>query len=498
MKLARRDCLRWGLMTGAGGLLSSGCSRVVTRYTAPPPPRSVALPRERVLPTTRLLNRVAYGPTPGEVERVAALGAERYVEEQLRAEGEEETRTRVRLRAFDAPRESASELRDLPESAVLRHLQQATLLRAVYSRHQLRERMADFWGNHFNVYARKGRGAYFKPVDELRVVREHALGTFPALLRASARSPAMLAYLDNDVNQRGVANENYARELMELHTLGVDGGYTQKDVQEVARCLTGWTVEDRFLRRRGTFRFEPSRHDQGPKTVLGVRIPPGGGEHDGGRVLEILAAHPSTARFIAGKVCRYFLGDGDPARTWTPRLAAIYTRTNGDIKVMLRPLLLSDDLLAAPPVLKRPFDFVVSSLRALNADTDGGQALQDHLFRMGQPLYQWPLPDGYPDGTAAWTGSLLARWNFAFALLSGGIGGTRADADGLLKVSGADGAAARADAILEIVLARPAQDEAIRSLRTAVRSHMAAGGGGSGLAAEAAALCLAAPPFQWR
>jgi uncharacterized protein (DUF1800 family) len=244
----------------------------------------------------------------------------------------------------------------------------------------------------------------------------------------------MLSYLDNPSNRHGVANENYARELMELHTLGVHGGYTQNDVQEVARCLTGWTVEDRFLHRRGTFRFDRERHDDGPKMVLGVSIPAGGGAADGDRVLEILATHPSTARFIAGKLVRYFHGESAPSESVIASVAEVYKTTGGSIPAMLRALLagkgphgISPTLLSATPLLKRPFDYVVSALRVTGAETDGGSALQKHLAGMGQPLFQWPMPDGYPDNTAAWTGSLLARWNFAAALMSGDIPGTSAD-----------------------------------------------------------------------
>ena len=506
MNLDRRDCLRLGggaLAAGAGAtaLLASGCSQAVRRYTAVKTPPAAALPPTgHVEPITRLLNRAAFGPAPGDVARVAALGPAAYVDAQLRPDdaAAEPPVLTLRLRATrEVSDANALDLQDLTEGEVLRELTRSSLLRAVYSRHQLRERMVDFWTNHFNIYARKKLGAYYEPTDEERVVRAHALGNFPALLRASARSPAMLGYLDNEANTKGVPNENYARELLELHTLGVGGGYTQKDVQEVARCLTGWTIEDRFLRKKGTFRFAPERHDDGPKTVLGVTLPAGGGEQDGERVLDIVSRHPATARFIAGKLCRYFLGDGDAAREWTPKIAAVFLQTSGDISAMLRPLLLSDALLHGPPILKRPFDFVASALRALNADTDGGPALQSHLTAMGQPLHEWPLPDGYPDTTHAWTGSLLARWNFAFALAGGRVNGTTLDISGLVRAAED---AEPADALLTLTLARRADAEAVQPLRTCLRAHLAqtSGGGENARLAEAAALCLAAPPFQWR
>jgi len=516
MKVNRRDCLRLGALAGAacgGAALLSGC-HALRRYTGPELPSSVALPTgdAGTRHAVSLLNRAAFGPTPGEVEKVAALGAERWVDEQLNPDDDEDTFLTLRLRGLEVFQVHAGERGDLADHEILRQLQQAALLRAIYSRHQLRERMVEFWSNHFNIYARKGFGLYFKPTDEQDVIRKHALGRFPDLVRASAHSPAMLAYLDNQVNSKrdpttgAGANENYARELMELHTLGVHGGYTQKDVQEVARCLTGWTIENRFLRARGAFRFDPDLHDDGPKTVLGVPIPPGGGKKDGDRVLEIVSKHPSTARFISSRICRYFLGEA--ADTWTEKLADIYRKTDGDIKAMLRPLLLSDELRSGPPILKRPFDFVVSALRATAADTNASTPLQEHLARMGQPLYQWPMPDGYPDKTSAWLGSVLARWNFAFALLSGSIAGTRVDLPALVRAVQTDtrhptpDTRAKADALIGLILSQPADSKAVRPLREKIHAHLVSAPRSDRnvepLLNETAALLIASPPFQWR
>jgi hypothetical protein len=230
-----------------------------------------------------------------------------------------------------------------------------------------------------------------------------------------------------------------------------------------------------------------------------VTIPAGGGVKDGEQVLDILAKHPSTAHFISHKICRYFLGDA--ADTWTGRLAAIYLETGGDVKAMLRPLLLSDELRQGPPILKRPFDFAVSALRALNANTDGNKPLQESLAGMGQPLYQWPMPDGYPDKTSAWTGSLLARWNFGTALMNGRIAGTSVDLAGL-RVSDAVDDHQKVDTLLELVLARPADSEAARPLREKLRAHSASvhrsGDKQRSVPIECAALLLASPEFQWR
>jgi uncharacterized protein (DUF1800 family) len=219
------------------------------------------------------------------------------------------------------------------------------------------------------------------------------------MLRASAQSPAMLFYLDNQFNRRGNPNENYARELMELHTLGVHGGYTQRDVQEVARCFTGRGVETRAYRYgRGRFRFDPDLHDSGPKRVLGHAIDAGGIE-DGLQVLDLLATHPSTARFLATKLARYFLGEATTDAV--ERGSKAYLSSGGDIRSTLRALLTEQAVLEGPPIVRRPYDFAVAALRALHADTDGGKGLQRHLDSMGQPLFQWPMPDGYPDNRAA-------------------------------------------------------------------------------------------------
>lgn len=426
MKISRRKLLQAGTLVAGAGI--AGCTPGLKKF-AFGPPEKLAPPPEFSDPDAVLLNRIGFGPAPGELERLKKLGRERYVDEQLEASQEEPLELMIRLNRLDVLRLTESDLHDLPEERILEQLQQAAILRAVHSPNQLRERMADFWTNHFNIYARKGYAAWRKPGDELAVIRANALGKFPDLLKASAHSPAMLAYLDNQVNRKGVANENYARELMELHTLGVHGGYTQHDVKEVARCFTGWSIENRFLHPRGKFRFIEENHDDGEKSVLGKKIVAGGGQNDGEQVLEMLATHPATAKFISEKLARYFLGN--ETGPWPKRMSEIYLETGGDLKRMLRPLLLSEEMRDAKPVFKRPLDFIVSSLRAYGGWTDGGKALQEHLEKMGQPLFQWPMPDGYPDKTAAWTGSMLARWNYALALASGGVNGASLDLERL-------------------------------------------------------------------
>lgn len=463
-------------MLGLGAAaMATGCAPIARRL-AGDLPKDISLPAGKVEPTLRLVNRLSFGPTPGELRRVAELGYAKYLDEQLDGNQSEPLSLLVQLQRLDAYRMDAHEMEELPLELILTQLQQGAILRATYSPNQLRERMVEFWSDHFNVYGRKGSTAFRKGTDDANVIREHALGNFKDLLSASAHSPAMLAYLDNQVNVRGVANENYARELMELHTLGVHGGYTQKDVQEVAKCFTGWGIENRFLRPKGKFVFDPDKHDDGVKHVLGHFVPAGAGQKDGELVISILANHPNTAKFVCTKMCRYFLGHSEDETV--DEMAQVFQKTKGDIKSLVRCLFTETNLHESSPVQKRPFDYLVSVLRVTGAQTDGGKAIQEHLDKMGMPLYQWPMPDGYPVKTEAWTGTLLARWNFVGAMVAGKIGGTAVDLEKLNERS---------------------------------QNHLAEVLTGSGAAAEMtsqavkdakpeslAFACLASPDFQWR
>lgn len=489
MELTRREALAggaWGAATLLGaGLLAGGCGETRNPLRAPLP-ASLRLPKRESARIARALNRVGFGPSPGQIALVARMGLDAWLNAQLRADTEEDDNLRLRVSRLPVYNLPAGELLNYPQAAILAMLQQGAILRMVYSPNQLLERMVDFWTNHFNVYALKGRAAFRKGTDEVEVIRKNALGSFPAMLRASAKSPAMLVYLDNQANTGNGPNENYARELLELHTLGVDGGYTQKDVVEVARCLTGWTTERGFLRPVGKIKFDPDHHDDGEKFVLGHRIPAGGGPTDVDRVLDILVEHPSTARHLARKLCHHFLGEAGPALE--SRVARAYTESKGDIRQMLRPILHAPELVEGPPILKRPIDFLVSALRALDADTNAGREIQAYLDRMGQPLYQWPMPDGYPDQTAAWTGSLLARWNFAHALAYGAIPRTSVR----LSQLASEFDAPRETALMALTLGMTPEDDQTLASRL---SKLAYGSDGLKLGA---ALCLASPAFQWR
>src|SRR6266568_4326231 len=333
---------------------------------------------------------------------------------------------------------------------VVTELQRAKLLRAVYSERQLYELMVDFWENHFSIFANKDDDRYLLTSFDRDTIRPFAMGRFRDLLGATAHSPAMLYYLDNwrssvprpypakDGKPAGVdggLNENYARELMELHTLGVDGGYTQKDVQEVARCFSGWTIQK--PNEQGLFLYRPGFHDDGEKVVLGHRILSGGGMADGERVLDILAAHPATARFIATKLARRFISD-NPPQSVIDRAAAVFLKTDGSLRETLRAIVTSPEFFAQSAYrakMRSPFEYVCAAMRALNAETDGDRPVLDAVARMGQPVFGRITPDGFSDRAEQWlsSGAMVARLNFASALATGRIKGTKIDLGQLLS-----------------------------------------------------------------
>jgi uncharacterized protein (DUF1800 family) len=326
-----------------------------------------------------------------------------------------------------------------PQQIVTRDLSEGKLYRAVYSDRQLQEVLTDFWYNHFNVFLEKGADHYLVTSYERDAIRPHVLGRFEDLLRATAQSPAMLFYLDNwqsagpqspaGVRRKVGLNENYGRELLELHTLGVDGGYTQKDVTEVARCFTGWTI--RQPRREAVFEFNPRMHDDGEKLVLGVRIPAGGGEHDGLMVLHLLARQPATARFISRELAMRFVAD-DPPERLVDRMAATFLKKDGDLRAVLKTMFDSPEFWsrgAYRSKMKSPLEMVASSLRALHADVDFGFGLDNQLTQLGEPLYRKAEPTGYSNSGLEWANSagLLARMNFGLALVNNRIQGVKVD-----------------------------------------------------------------------
>jgi uncharacterized protein (DUF1800 family) len=481
MRVSRRQALGLGA-AATGTALLTGCGRLTSlaeRDRGPVAPPSVQLD-----PAVRYLSRLGYGPRPGEAEEADKAGLNHWARRQMEP-GEEPMSLMLAVRRLEAYHLSPFELRDLPVEHVLAQAQMAKILLAAHSPWQMRERLVDFWGNHFNIYASKGLSAYRIPWDERTVIREKVFGSFGGMLRASAKSTAMLVYLDQQASHYGNPNENYARELLELHTLGVDGGYTQQDVMEVARCFTGWTEERRFLRPKGQFRFDPELHDKGEKVVLGHRIS-GGGVEEGEKVLQILLEHPATARHLAGKLASYFVGE-EAAETLAPRLEKRFAETNGQMKPVLKEIAESPELLEGPPTPKRPFDFMVGTLRTLDGTTDGGEAVRRALEQMGQPPYQWPMPDGYPMEAEAWGNSLLGRWNFVLDLLENQVEGTSVDAarlQGRYGFSGKDGAHA-------VAFGKSAEQPSQQALRQAVEAE-------TDDFNQRVALYLCSPENQWR
>ena len=318
-----------------------------------------------------------------------------FLEEQLNPNEIEDRRTQRAVRRLEAIHAPLGELYEYKEAHLLEQLTRATLIRATRSKRQLFEVMVHFWSDHFNIDISKKECRWLKVADDREVIRKHAMGDFSALLKASALSPAMLWYLDGRENRKSgeseKPNENYARELLELHTLGVDGGYTQKDVMEVARCLSGWTVrgKDRFF--KGKVEFHADAHDDGVKVVLGNEIASGGGKKDLDDILEIVGRHPSTARFLGRKLCIRFIAD-EPSEASINEVARTFLSSKGDIKATLRAVFGTQEFLQGPRTqkLKRPFEFIVSALRGVRARVSSEMDVVDYLIRMGHAPFQYP------------------------------------------------------------------------------------------------------------
>jgi uncharacterized protein (DUF1800 family) len=477
-------------------MLTAGISRPLAGASSSVPSDEAAV--------THALNRLTFGIRAGDVARVKAMGLEKWIDLQLSPSRIDDKAVASKLarletltldsatiqREYSGPamverRErkaeegatsaagaagaagAPNEMRDMPNGArgpvsetqrkdrqVIADIEEAKLLRAIYSERQLEEVLVDFWFNHFNVFAGKGATRNYLSEYEREAIRPYVLGNFRDMLEATAKSPAMLFYLDNwqntDASSPGPQmtqrtqnrrrqqvqgqpprrstglNENYARELMELHTLGVDGGYTQADIVNVARAFTGWTIKPR--EGSGTL-FVERLHDNKEKTVLGQTIKAGGGESDADRVLDILAAHPSTARYLATKLVTRFVSD-TPPKALVDRAAARFTATRGDLRDVVRTIVTSPEFFAADTYrtkVKTPFEFVVSALRETGADVRTALPLARELRDMGMPLYFCQPPTGYDDTATTWVsaGALVSRMNFAVALGKNELRGVR-------------------------------------------------------------------------
>jgi uncharacterized protein (DUF1800 family) len=440
----------------------------------------------------RLARRVTLGLTPEEAQRARALGYRGYLEYQLAYDQIDDGIAD----AFVATKypylaQAGDQIYNVATGTLQAQLQESTLYRAAFSKRQLYQRMVEFWSDHFNIsFAKVG---YLKLLDDRDVIRKYAMATFPELLKASAHSPAMLVYLDQQVSRRGAPNQNYARELMELHTLGVDGGYTQTDVAELSRVLTGWTVTG-----RGVFTFNPSLHDFGDKTILGRTFPAVNslnqtnpqGITEGEQVLDLLVAHPSTAKFISKKMLRWLLWY-DPSPEMIDAVAAVYTKTGGDIKSMIRACLSFDFLQQAPAKFKRPFHWLASALRAVNPTVNGVAPANRLLSSLGHVQFAWDTPDGYPDQVEYWAGNLLPRWNASTAVANyASATDVSIDVTPYLQLGSADAVAA---AIGRRVFGGEMSDRT----RAELAAYLRPAPNNAARIREALALALASSSFQW-
>jgi uncharacterized protein (DUF1800 family) len=497
-RISRRDLLRAAAFALSGVAL--GACRPLSRFESQ---STSADARPLRAGEFVALGRLTYGPAHPDTGFVAQHGLEAWIEAQLAFENIDDVWTDIRLLRFDTLGLAARDIRDwsaalfdaVDAHAAVTDLRSATLLRQLHSRRQLYETLVEFWSDHFNIYVDKGDCWFLKTVDDREVIRPRALGNFGELLLASARSPAMLAYLDNQANRAGAVNENYARELLELHTLGVSGGYSQSDVLALAHVLTGWRYrddDDAFA--HGTFEFDAEAHQGGAHTVLGTSYA-FGDQRDGEAVIARLATHPATARRLARKLAARLIGDRALERAHARVIEAsaqAFLASGGEIRALLRPLLFDglatlacDD--ALPRKAKRPLNIMTSALRALQADSDAGPALLDRLTRMGQPAFGWPMPDGYPDDDGSWLDSQLPVWQFAVALADDGIAGTRVDWDALTPADAHP--AQRLDALTARLFGAALPDAARDALLNALADDLST--------PMLVAALLAGPAFRW-
>lgn len=372
-------------------------------------------------PVIRLVQRCTYGATQQDVADARYLTFNGWLNQQLTmTDSEDQVCEAEVLRRWPRVFKNSEQLYGLENDWItVTDLQDATFYRMIYSKRQLYQRMCEFWRYHLNIFAWKV-GGWMLVDDTNKVIRKHALGKFPEMLFASAHSGAMMQYLDNASSVGGAENQNYARELMELHSMGVNGGYTQQDVINVARCLTGFSFQwDPNANNTGSWLFYDWAHDNGTKKVLGRNIAAGGGVNDGNFVVRLLAVQASTARFISRKLIRWFLGEGNFTALETA-VTNKYVQTAGDIKEMLKLILTPANLTAATPKLKRPAHLYASTMRQMKANMIGLDWTRwGYINQGGHELYGWAPPNGYPDANDYWSGLMLPRWNFYLVLLAG-------------------------------------------------------------------------------
>jgi uncharacterized protein (DUF1800 family) len=437
----------------------------------------------------RLVRRATYGATAAEVAKANQLGFQGYINYQLNYTRIDDSAVETAVgQRWPLMSQSSDALFSADANTVRTQLQESTIYRAAFSQRQLYQRMVEFWSDHFNQDLDKV--GYLLVADLRDVIRKHALGKFPDLLKASAHSASMMVYLDQNASRNKAPNQNYAREIMELHTLGVDGGYTQDDVAELSRVLTGWTVQG-----RGQFVFNPSIHDWAAKTVMGVSIPAGSpslgadGIKEGEMMLDFLVSHPNTMRFISTKMLKWLLTP-TPTETQITAIMSVYKATGGDIKAMVRAILNDAWLAAAPMKLKRPFHFLASSLRSTTPTITNMATFNNQLNNLGQPLFGWDTPDGYPDKIEYWAGNIVPRWNYATVV-------SALNSQTTAAIDTAPYRAGSPDAAVDLIDQNFFGGEMPVATRTALLAYVKAGTFNDTRVREAIGLAISANAFQW-
>lgn len=485
---------RRGLFAGiANRLVGAAVGATAAKAAVASPPAVSALgDADPSALITKLVRRATFGPHRAELALARSMGYEAYLESQLNPDLIDDSDCDARISGLSTLTRIYAEIYQNPMSQVVNELTEAAIVRAIYSKRQLFERVVEFWTDHFNIDVNKENCAWLKVVDDRDVIRANALGRFSDLLAASAFSPAMLVYLDNHISVAGNPNLNYARELMELHSLGVDGGYTEEDVIDVARCFTGWQVYPNSFGfpLAGIFRYNGSQHDNGEKRVLGHVIAPGGGIQDGLTVLQILSDHPSTARFISRKLCKRFLGYA-PSESLVQTVTNVFVNTGGNIGQMLRTILAPQHIAEASPKFKRPFHAFVSAVRATGSQVNSTSSFRTQLRTAGHLTFNWTSPDGYPDSLDFWGGLVLPRWNFGAQMMNSSL-------SGIVPATAAFFSGASTPAEL---IARIDDDmfggELETADREAILGYLTIDPASASRRAESLGLAIGSPSFQW-
>ena len=537
MEVSRRQFIQLGGATAASaavpGLIGGEnlVSRPNVRWRAHSP---AEMPQPDL--ATLLLNRAAFGPQPGDVEEARQKGVDWWIERQLDHEKIDNSQVEG-LIANALPTINMAPRMLLRvgqnQNVAVQELRLATLYRMVFSPRLLHEVMVEFWSDHFSIYHAAEQAEYFKTVDDREVIRKYALGKFKDLLTASATSPAMLNYLNNDQSRKDRPNENYARESQELHTLGVatnDYPYSEQDVKEAARCLTGWNWDQRQTSQTyGEFEFRAGDHDNGSKQVLGQFVGANGAQNDGYQFIDILVNHEATAKHLAFKLVRRFVTDDPLGQTpdLVNRVVDSYKRSDGDIKELLSTIFRSTEFAKSYATyggrLSRPMDLLARALRAANIapehfglayqgrDAALYQRLMKMLTNMGHIPFYWPTPDGFPDVKTAWSAStvMLTRWNFGLSLCGVGNGATGFGPElinGFKILSQTPANLMTAGEVVDFWIDRILHRAMDPADRDAIIDFLTSGGSAStpvdlanpGRLPEAVALIFDSPYFQWR